>query len=318
MVWSNDSLISRGIIKFEKFLHGKRYGSSHVITLEITSFCNCRCIWCPMQNFHKHKLGSMKLDQFQYIIKTNREYFISNNIKIEPYFRGEPLLHPNFFDMMKILKDNNILNNGINTNLSVKIDITQFLRYPMPILVNIGGITKEVHEKVMRGSNFELVINNLKTMFQLGIPVNIKMNPTKMNIYQLGDLPRFVESLGGTKKCIIPYTTGYPIPATATKEEIDDFFKNVVSSEVDPFLRFSYDLSKSDKSIKTKYPGCHHLQDVIFFNGQYSICCHDQLQKINWGSVFKQSVREIRESNKYKNAVLKAHECSFNFCKDCN
>jgi hypothetical protein len=39
----------------------------------------------------------------------------------------------------------------------------RFMSYPwQKILVNIGGIAKEVQKKVMKGTNFELAIENLK------------------------------------------------------------------------------------------------------------------------------------------------------------
>lgn len=288
------------------------------ISIEITSACNCRCIWCQMQNFHKHKIGFMKLEEFEQIIRRNASYLKKNNIWVEPYFRGEPLLHPQFFEILDVLKYYHIGNGGINTNLSVKVDISRFRDYEMGILVNIGGTTKEVHEKVMVNSDFDLVVANLKKMFDLGIPVQVKMNPTKMNIHQLKELPRFLQNLGGNENNIVPYTTCYPIPAVATSEEIDIFFDNVVSRDVDPYLRFSYDLSKPNKAIKTKNPGCNFLQDMIFFDGQFSICCHDQLALINVGNVFRMSIEQIHKSEKYHNALKIAKRCGFSFCKECN
>jgi len=271
-----------------------------------------------MQTFHKHKIGSMKLEEFQRLIERNAGYLNRHNIKVEPYFRGEPLIHPQFFEMMDILKEYQIQKAGINTNLSVNIDIDKFLNHPMLIIVTLGGTTKEVHERVMIGSDFSLVIKNLKKLYELEIPANVKMNPTRVNIHQLPGLPDFIQSLGGKKEYVIPYTITYPLPITATIEEIDYFFRNVVSREMDPYLRFTYDLSKPDKSIKAKNPGCYHLQDVIFFDGQFSICCHDQLQTINLGNAFQSTIEEIKESKAYATAIKTAKARGFKICKECN
>lgn len=298
---------------FKYFQHSKSN-----LLIETISICNVRCIWCQMQNFNKHKLGFMKLEQFAGIIKDNKEFIRETYNAVEPYFRGEPLLHKNIWEIFAILKSNNIKNGGINTNLSVNIDAEKFLEFDCPILVNIGGINREVHESVMRGSSFDLVTTNLQKMFKLKIPLTVKMNPVKTNIHQIKDLPRFIESLGGKKENIMPYTTCYPLPATATAEEIDTFFKEVVSDEVDPYLRFTYDLKRPNKAIKTKKKGCNFLNDTIFFDGQFSICCHDQLQMINLGNVFEKTIKDIRESKEYLYAVEKAKRCEFPFCKECN
>lgn len=289
------------------------------LLIEIISICNVRCVWCTMQTFKKHKLGYMKLENFNYIINNNIDYIKKNDIIIEPYFRGEPLLHPNFWEICDILKNNSIPNGGINTNLSLNIEVEKFLEYQMStILVNIGGTTKEIHEQVMRGSDFDLVCSNLRKLWKLGINARIKMNPIKLNIHQLCDLPRFVTSLGGKAEFIVPYTTCYPIPQTATQEELVFFFENVVSEDVNSHLRFTYDLSKADKGIKTKKSGCNFLMDIIFFDGQFSVCCHDQLQYLNVGNVFENTIDEIRSSKKYIDAVEKAKKCEYFICKECN
>lgn len=288
------------------------------LVVEITSICNVRCVWCPMQTFKQIKLGSMTLDQFTRIIEENKNYLKDNNFSVEPYFRGEPLLHPNFWEICEVLKRNGIKNGGINTNFSVKIDIEKFSKYRMEcLLVTIGGTTKEVHENIMRGSDFELVTSNLRKVWSMGVPALIKMNPTKLNVHQLKELPRFVESLSGKREYIVPTVTSYPPipPQISTQEQVDFFFENVVSEEVSDYLSFNYDLSQPDKDIRTKTPGCHALVDTIFFDGQYSICCHDQFQMINLGNVFETTIAEIRNSEKYARALETAKRCGFSICK---
>ncbi len=289
-----------------------------IIIVETTSSCNVRCVWCNMQVHDKIKRGTMPLEKFKYIIEKNASYLKKNNYSVEPFFRGEPLLHKNLWEILDTLKEHGIRNQGINTNLSVDLEVERFADYDMRIIVNLGGTTKEVHEKVMARSDFDLVLSNLKRLWAVGIETEVKINPTKLNYHQLELLPEFLEKHGGKREVLKTYTTAFPIPSTASQKEIDTFFETVVCDEVDEYLRFTYDKSKKDKSIKTKKKQCNYLTDTVFYDGQFTICCHDQLQKINVGNLFESSLEEIRSSKKYKDSVKMAKRRQFEICHECN
>jgi hypothetical protein len=114
------------------------------------------------------------------------------------------------------------------------------------------------------------------------------------------------------------YSTCYPIPATATDGEKKEFLSEVVSPEVEPYLRFTYDLSKPGYEIRAKKPGCHFLIDAIFFDGQVTMCCHDQLQMVNLGNVFKTSLEEIRKAPAYAEAIARGRRMEHAMCAECN
>jgi len=118
-----------------------------ILTIEVTSACNVKCVWCFMQTFNKIEKGFMSVEEFNNIILNNLHY-IKQNFVIAPYFRGEPLLHPGFWEICGILKKYNIENTGIHSNFSIKIDIDKIIEYNIPICVNIGGITKGDLEKL--------------------------------------------------------------------------------------------------------------------------------------------------------------------------
>ena len=288
------------------------------LIIECNSACNVRCVWCSMQNFNKFNRGMMSVEEFRGIIERNKDYLKEQNYVVEPYFRGEPLIHPDFWEFCEILQQNEIPNGGINSNLSMEIDVNQFKKYNISILVNIGGVTKEVHERVMRHSNFELVTNNLRTLWSNGIPVMVKMNPTKKNYHQLQDLPKFVEKLGGRPSCILDYTTCSPIPYAMSEEETNIFFGDVVCDEIRDKLRFTYDESKRDKAIKTKVKSCDFQFDTILFNGQFTMCCHDQLGEINLGNAFVTPIKEIVESDAYRRVKEEGRNFRLKICKECN
>jgi sulfatase maturation enzyme AslB (radical SAM superfamily) len=182
----------------------------------------------------------------------------------------------------------------------------------------MGGVTKETHEKVMKGTDFDLVCSNVKRLIELGVKFEAKINPTKQNFHEFRKLPELIESWGGQKEQVRSYTTCYPIPATASKAEKDQFFDEVVSSEVEPFLRFTYDLDAPDYNIRAKQPGCHFMVDTIFFDGQLTMCCHDQLQQVNIGNVLNSHLEAIRASKEYETAIQRGKQMQHVMCKECN
>ncbi len=64
----------------------------------------------PNEDFKKHKIGTMSLDNFTDIIERNKDYLVLNNIGVESYFRGEPLLHPQFWEICEVLRNNSVSN----------------------------------------------------------------------------------------------------------------------------------------------------------------------------------------------------------------
>ncbi|MDD4183588.1 MAG: radical SAM protein, partial [Candidatus Omnitrophica bacterium] len=83
-------------------LIGRNFGFRFydTVAIEISNICNARCVWCWMYFSGKKDAGLMSLENFKKIIDLNAGYFKRKNITILPYHRGEPLLHPCFFEMI--------------------------------------------------------------------------------------------------------------------------------------------------------------------------------------------------------------------------
>jgi sulfatase maturation enzyme AslB (radical SAM superfamily) len=293
-------------------------GVKYLLVIETISSCNVRCVWCSMHNYSKHKLGYMPADRFEQIIRDNRQYIKETYSGVTPYGRGESLIHPHFWNICEILKRYNIPLMEIASNLSVDIDLDRLIKYRIPLCVTIGGITRDVHERVMRHSNFDLVIRNIGYLFSNKYDLKIKMNPTKWNVHQLQELPKFIESLGGSSGNIVNYTTCLPIPHAHTQEQLRDFIENVVSDDVDSHLRFTYDRNAPMYDIRSKNVGCCYLVDEILFDGQFTICCHDDMGEVNLGNVFDKSIEFIVESALYRETVEKARKRQLCICDKCN
>ena len=293
------------------------------IVVETSNSCNARCVWCWMYNSGRKATGLMRFEDFSRFVDMNlpllrRNWFV-------PYHRGEPLIHPRFLDMMEYAGDKGCLLSDLSTNLSVKIDIERLLATRISsYMVNVGGTTGEVHRQVMRHSDWDTVTGNLRLMFELGPrygrQIKVKMNPTRQNVKQIPDLPGFVVSVGGKPEDAIVSTTGFNIPAMATLEEKKAFLRDVVSDEVRQHLRFTYDLSAADLAIraKSRSPVCRFLMPTVKYDGRVTVCCHDQVDRLNLGDAFSRPLREILTSARYRWFALRGFLRTMDFCRECN
>lgn len=291
-----------------------------LLKIEFSSICNAKCVWCWMFSFNKVRPGLMALDSLKKIVDLNKDFLRRESWRIEPFFNGETLLNPQFFDMLDYIVANKVELAGLHTNLSVKINIEKLMQYPLSyILVNIGGITKEVHEKVIRGTDFDLVVENLKKMLEINNKkVKVQLHPIKLNIHQMQEAKDFFVKLGVRPKRIFFRNTGFILPVMASIEEKKYFLENVVSREVRPYLRFKYDFKKNDFGIRAKKRGCHFRLPCIRFDGSVTVCCHDQLYKINVGDALSTPLETIFSSKECKEIIERCKKQNFYFCKGCN
>jgi len=78
------------------------------IYIEITNICNLKCKFCPETN---RKKDFMSIENFEETIKKIHKH--TNLVCL--HVKGEPLLHPNLEDILKILEKYNLRAN-ITTN----------------------------------------------------------------------------------------------------------------------------------------------------------------------------------------------------------
>lgn len=290
-----------------------------LVKVELSANCNARCSFCWMFQSDEKPSGVMMLENFKTFIDINRKDFRLRRTRIQPFFNGEALTNPHFFEIIDTLVANGIRLARFDTNLGVKKDMDRLMKYPWPIIcANVGGVTKEVHERVMK-TKFDIVTNNLRRVFEIDKKkVFVKVTPVKYNIDQLKLFPDFIRELGGDPKRLEIGTTGFNTPAEAKEHEIAQFFEEVVSPEAEPYLRFTYDLSRPRNGIKAKRPGCHFLQDCVTYDGKLTICCQDQFGKLNVGNAFSVPFYELKASKTYEEHRNKGIRQEFKMCEECN
>lgn len=170
------------------------------LTLEVTNICNLNCKMCFKRGLSETKYENMSLDTF------NKALNDANPSKGVTFVGlGEPLLNPDFYEMLVESKKRGLLINFVTNGtvltedwckklVDLKID---------KISISFDGATKETYEAIRLGSNFEKVVDNIKMFVKIRNEMGSKLPfirldavLLKQNIHELPALVMLAKELG--------------------------------------------------------------------------------------------------------------------------
>jgi len=131
----------------------------HIIDLEPNAHCNYRCVMCHVSEWKNGKRAdNLQLETFKQFIDENPQL-----TEVKLHGMGEPLLHPEYFEMIRYLVEKDIWVRT-STNGSV-LHAKDYYRKLIDsgigeIQVSFDGATKDVYEKIRRRGRFERVFEN--------------------------------------------------------------------------------------------------------------------------------------------------------------
>lgn len=130
------------------------------ISVDIVGFCNAKCKYCPAGTGPKVP-QYMTLDLLEAILNKLIEYkFVSELSNFHVYGLGEPCLHPQVNDVLRMLKKYNI-STAINTNASfVPVFEADSLEAVNRFLISMPGFSQSSYSKI-HGFNFEKITENI-------------------------------------------------------------------------------------------------------------------------------------------------------------
>lgn len=135
------------------------------IGIETTNICNLKCEFCGYR-FAKRKKGFISLDLYREVISQLKDIGVP---RITLHTVGEPLLHKNIVELVRIAKTNGILV-GFSTNGQA---LTKELASEL-IKAGLDGIsfsgdggTKQTYERLRKGGSFERLVENIHTIKKL-------------------------------------------------------------------------------------------------------------------------------------------------------
>ena len=253
-----------------------------MVQFESSTACNARCLFCPRYEMTR-QMGEMSDELFHKIIKDGKELGAKFYV---PFLNGEPFVFPRIWEWLDYMEAENV-RFAIYTNAEF-MDVDRLLQYKNIYYVNcsLNATTKEVHQKIMRGPNFDVCRKNIEDLIKKSkVRVRVSMVVSEDNKHQVND---FIKMWGRRAK-------------------IRDF-KNYAGARH----------SKTEKTGK-RVP-CYALFNtiVILWDGRMVPCCMDYDGQLILGDVNKESVGKIYQDAKWLRDKHKKLDFNIKPCNICN
>ena len=228
------------------------------------------------------KKGLMDFGLFRKIIDEAKDYVYD----VYLHHRGEPLLHPEFPQMIEYAEKSGLKVKFHTNGTLMKPDLSRKILRAGPDLVSfsVDGFTKETYEKIRVNADFDETMDNISCFL------------------------RYKKELGFKK----PYTIieeiefpEYKSPADEeNKKKFSEHFRRLGLDEIIFKKLYNWagylDIDTS-KLGERSYTTCTFLwySATIFWNGTVSPCPQDYYGKIRLGNVNEKPLREIWNDNEY-------------------
>ncbi|MDD3239730.1 MAG: radical SAM protein [Lachnospira sp.] len=126
------------------------------IYIEITSSCNLKCSFCQET---KREPRFMSVDEFRHVLAEIRPY--TNYIYL--HVKGEPLLHPQFGEILRLCKESNITVNVTTNGTLLKKRLPELIQYPVH-QINLSIHSADDNDCINMDTYFKDVFESCETL----------------------------------------------------------------------------------------------------------------------------------------------------------
>lgn len=297
--------------------------------IEPSGFCNLKCSMCggnPRQKQFNQKSGYLSIKGFKYIL----DEFLKLSPELKKVdFRGtgEPLMNKEIVEMILYCKEKNILTgittsgSLLNKNLNKKI-LKSGLDY---LTLSIESIDKKTYERIRIGAKLEDVKKNIEDFIKQKKIINPKCQVVlnvvlqKENIKQIFDIIKYASKIYVNAICLLNLENNYRKEHNTLVENGKIYglsYKRLVA-EFKNWKEQAKDLNVKlflppIKAYKNKNCVFNYSAPIVTCDGFINPCCRMQEFKYKMGNIFKDELRNIWNSKKYKIfRNKKTHFCKF-------
>lgn len=263
------------------------------IYVEITSSCNLNCSFC--QN-NKRKKEEITLENFNHIIKEIKPY----TDYIYLHVKGEPLLHSQLIDIIKIANKENIKVN-ITTNATLLLK-----QLPDLLKVNVRQYNLSLHSQNNNPKYIEEILYCTDKLSEKSY--------VSLRLWNMNDNTLNKKSTEIVEKIFLHYNI--PIQNISNKPNSIKISKNVYLDKEETFTWPTLD-KQNIQSEGFCYGLTTHIG--ILVDGTVIPCCLDSEGIINLGNIYNESLKSILNSKRAKQIIekFKQNKCEERLCKNC-
>jgi radical SAM protein with 4Fe4S-binding SPASM domain len=291
------------------------WGKPYSISVEPVDFCNLACPECPagLRQLTRPK-QSLDASLFDKILNEAAP----NLACLMLYFQGEPYLHRNIFNLMRMS-----VQRGVYTTISTNAQLIndsyaeQTVRSGLHrIIISMDGITQETYEAYRRKGQLDKVLESIANLrrwrkqLKSATPfIIVQFIVFRSNQHQLNDVRAFA------------MTAGADMVEIKTAQLYDFENGNPLMTDIDRYSR--YRKTRDGRyEIKSKLPNrCFRLWNgaVITAAGNVVPCCFDKDATVTMGNIGSQSLLHIWKNEQYmrfRQDVLHNRK-KYDMCRNC-
>lgn len=260
--------------------------------VELTSYCNLRCPECHSgSGMITRPKGNMKTGLYERILKELGPYLVNINL----YFQGEPMMHPEFTDFIR-------MSAGYNTTVSTNghfldRDISSFLAASGlgKIIISLDGMDPDTYGYYRHGGNFAKVMEGIGILLEAvkrnrsRLKIELQFLVNRANEKQIDDARSFARKTGAELRL-----------KSMQVMNAEDYEKWLPENS----LYSRYNLENGRAVIKNSLKNrCFRLwiHPVITWDGKVVPCCFDKDADYVMGDLEVSSFRDIWFGEKYMN-----------------
>ncbi len=311
--------------------------------LEYTNFCNMACTFCPYP-YQTRKQGHLDYELLKRIVDEVVEHNITKEIEITGY--GEPMMNPKWDKLSQYIIDSgvnlNITTNGLLlTEANCKKLAEMDFNY---IIISLQTPDEESFKIRKTSMKFQAYVERLKKFIEIltsrGTKSHLRFRflntlgtkymsfPEKVSVLNSKD--EVVSSIKEWVK-IIYDITGYRFDDEPVSEELRKVAKlqPTMIHVTDNITLESYLCNdfwaygvKEQIKYPTKYARCRSMtleSCLVYWNGDVSFCCADFNNYLNIGSLEKNTLLEVFNSEQSKSLIesFRNFQVKHPYCQNC-
>lgn len=292
------------------------------IEIEVTTRCNLRCVMCE-HTYWAEPNRDMTFEQFTGIVDQFPKLKWIGLTGI-----GESFLHKDFLKMLRYVKERNIMVELFDTFFFIDAKTSrELLELEIDtFLISFDAATKETYEKIRVGSDFDRVVNNLRTFIRLrsGMKtpfphIEFHFTVTRHNHHEMLQYIDFVNSLCMEDKFRIRFTRmlhSYEHTKDMFVEIPEETIREVEkkAGEIGIPVDWNADVCP-DESRKSFCECVEWTMPFIFVTGDVVPCCaaneagqRDYQRATALGNIFENSFKDIWNGDKYRELRAKLRD----------
>ena len=151
----------------------------YIVQWHITHLCNLRCKHCYQEDYNNH----MSIENCYLVLKKLDRFFESKNLSPQINLTGgEPLLHPQFFEIANEIKKRDYRLSILTNGTMIDKDMAKKIKNLSPVFVQVSlDGTEEIHDNIRGVGNFKKALQGIDNLKEAGVKVLVSFTAQKNN-----------------------------------------------------------------------------------------------------------------------------------------